>query len=78
MSYQEEQKGESNGGVLFVVDLEKQFRAIPNEYIYSNSIMPNLGETRGKIVLLDWSYVGKMGLLKNNDYVENWWDDIVY
>ena len=78
MSYQEEQKGEANNGVSFAIDFAKQFRDIPNEYIYSKSIMPTLGETRGKIVLLDWSYVGKMGLVKNNDYVENWWDDIVY
>ena len=78
MSYQEEKKGESNNGVTFALDFARQFRDIPNKYIYSNSIMPDLGETWGIIVLFDWSYVGKMGLIKNNDYVENWWDNIVY
>ena len=40
--------------------------------------MPYLGDVRGKIVLLDWNRNGRIGLHKNNNLVENWWEDIMY
>ena len=78
MSYQKAHTEENNNGVPFHVDLQKHLRKVSREYIYSGNSMPYLGDVRGKIVLLDWNRNGRIGLQKNNNLVENWWDDIMY
>ena len=77
-SYMKEHTEENNKGVPFHVDFQKQIKKINRKYIYSGNSMPSLGDVRGKIVLLDWHRNGRTGLSKNNNLVENWWDDIMY
>ena len=87
MSYQQEYKAENNNGVPFSTDFKKQVEAIGNDYIYGGSRgyhgMPRLGEARGKIVLLDRSWNGRVGMhfgsksIRTN-HEENWYVDIVY
>ena len=78
MSYQQAHTPENNKGIPFWKDFQKQIREVDKNYIYSRHSMIQLGEARGKIVLLDWHRQGGLGLRKEKGYVENWWDDIVY
>ena len=78
MSYQQAQKSVDSNGVPFYKDFQKQVREVDQSYIYSGHSMLQLGEVRGKIVLLDWHRNGGLGLRKKSDYVENWWDNIVF
>ena len=78
MSYQQAQKSENSNGVPFHKDFRKQVGEVPDNFMYSEYRMPQLGEVRGKIVLLDWMRNGGLGLAKKKDYVDNYWDDIVY
>lgn len=78
MSYQQTQKSENSNGVPFHKDFGKQIREVPENFIYYASRMPQLGEVRGKIVLLDWMRNGALGIGKRRDYVHNTWDNIVF
>ena len=78
MSYQQAQQSVDSDGVPFYKDFQKQIGEVEQNYIYSGYSMMQLGEARGKIVLLDWHRNGRIGLIKKPDYVENWWDNIVH
>ena len=78
MSYQKEHTEEDNKGVSFHADFHKHIAKVNKDYIYSANSMPYLRDVRGKIVLLDWSYDGHMGLRRYNHLVENWWDNVMY
>ena len=78
MSYQKEHTEENNNGVPFHTDFQRIIGKVSSDYIYSENSVPLLRDVRGKIVLFDWSYHGHMGLRRDNSYVENWWDNIMY